>query len=651
MTQLEKTIDLTARILTLAGLLDLALLIATSVGVAAVGLSRSMPPAAPGLKIRRWVGACLLLILGSCFYLANHAGAPTPLSILPQHLLTMTRFSAAALIYISIAFALVWQLQPQKVFAVQNTPNTGPLMGLHLLACAVALLSGNLLVISAAWIFLTAAHHLQTSRPDGQLVAPLVAWRRWLISIVGDCCFLLAAAVAVALTGSITLSGIYNRILFNPDGLRSAGISEFLPPLIIAAIFIKCAQFPFSFWLIPRRRQNVSWLNLQLSCGPVLIGSIVLLRLLPIMFAATSRGEVTTIIVTWAAVSAGIYAFAGVWQTDRFKAAFFLVVSTAAMLLVLIGGGENRTAELALLILFPSAFLLLFGLMLAAPINRRPFFSAHRPGFNSRLGLLLILCGALNLCIIPGFSASATLGGVFATVIDARIATTLPVLILLWLTIVLNSMTCMGLVIWSARNRQPLATASNPRATAMLPAPTPSKFGKVALMAIAIAALFSCSLRIITGRSFAGLLPLPLSPNLGRSATSLSNPAVSIALGSAATICGLLFGAFIQLAGRAAVRGRLGRFLIIRQAVLLLLTMEQFVAGSVVALLWAAGKVIAALDRLGLDGLINALALVPHLLAIIARKTLTARRSFRWLLLAGLSAGVLLIAGILAARS
>ncbi len=595
--------------------------------------------------------ACTLLMFGSAAFLAVGPVHAPSLSILPDGLLAMRRLTAAVILFISTGTALIFNLQSQRVFSLQNTYNAAPLLGLHLLACCIAILSGNLLVIASAWIFISASHHLQTSYPDGQLLAPLVAWRRWLISIIGDCGFLLVAALLATAYGSTQLRAIYYNIALNPDSFYTLQFRQLIAPLLIVVIFIKCAQFPFSYWLIPSRRDNTSWLNLQLSCGSPLVAILILMRLAPILTGSGSSTPILPMVVNWAVLSAGIYGFAGIWQTDRFKAAFFMAVSSISLLLVLVGSGEMMTAEWGMMILFPSIFLLLFGLMLSAPLNRRPFFPSRRPGYRSLLATVLIICGCINLCMTPGFSASMTLGSDFAALARDHLSLSMPDIGLLWMTIVFNTVTGVGLVAWSLRGRPAAgSTDRNLRPAAIqLPPPKPSIISTGLLLAISVMALLSCSLKLIPSESLGRLLPSQLSIRSTGGPTSLTNPAISIALGGMATVSGLILGVFIQLAGKAAVRDRLTKLVVIRQAVLLVLTVEQFTAGSLVALIWAAGKLIAALDRFGLDSMVSTVALIPHVIATVVRGCIRSKGLVRMILLTLASLLTLLLAGIAAA--
>ncbi|MGC8560820.1 MAG: hypothetical protein ACP5O1_09090 [Phycisphaerae bacterium] len=593
--------------------------------------------------------ACTLLMFGSATFLAAGSIHSQGLAILPDGLLDMRRLTAAVILFISTGAALIFNLQSQRVFAIQNSFNAAPMMELHLLACCIAILSGNLLLIASAWIFISASHHLQTSYPDGQSLAPLVAWRRWLISIIGDCGFLLVAALPVTAYKSTDIHTIYDRMMMNPDPLYTRHLLGLIAPLLIIVIFIKCAQFPFSYWLAPSRRDNTSWLNLQLSCGSPLVAILVLLRLEPMLRYTGSSPHVVPVMVNWAALSGGIYGFAGIWQTDRFKAAFFMAVSSISFLLVLIGSGEMMTAEWGIMILFPSIFLLLFGLMLSAPLNRRPFFPSRRPGYRSALACGLIVCGCINLCMTPGFSASLTLGSTFAAVARDHLASGLPDMCLLWLTIVFNTMTGVGLLAWSVRGRPPIPNRDLRPITESLPPPKPSIVSTGLLLMIGGLVLFSGLMDLLPVDGLGRLLPRDFAIKSIGGPASMSNPAISMAIGGSALVAGLILGSFIQLAGKAAVRGRLAKVVLVRQTVLLLLTIEQFTAGSVVALIWAAGKLIAGLDRFGLDMVGSTIGLMPHLIATCVRRGIRCRGPVRMILLAFLFALSIAAAGIAAA--
>lgn len=644
---LEVAFILTAKILIVAGLLDLALLVTTSVGVAAAGLSHARTQGYLPSRLRGWMVACILLMAGSAIFLAVGPVPAQRLSILPDGLLSIQRMTAAVVLFISTGTALIFNLQSQRVFALQNTFNAAPVMGLHLLACCLAILSGNLLVIAAAWIFISAAHHLQTSYPDGQLIAPLVAWRRWLISIIGDCGFILVAALLATAYGSTHIRTIYYHLSITPDSFFSRRIRDLVQPLLITVIFIKCAQFPFSFWLIPSRRDNTSWLNLQLSCGAPLVAILVFMRLEPMLTGIGGASHILPGVVNWAVLSAGIYSFAGGWQTDRFKAAFFMGISSVSLLLILIGSGERLTAEWGMMILFSSIFILLFGLMLSAPLNRRPFFPSRRPGYRSPLATVLIVCGAINLSITPGFSASITIGRVFADLAGDRLSLVIPDVCALWLVIVFNTVTAVRLIAWSLRGR-PIGVDSggDQRPTAAnLPPPKPSIISTSLLLAISVMTLFSCSLNVISSDSLGPLLPAALPSRSVGGPASLTNPAVSMALGASATVAGLIVGVFIQMIGKAGGRSRLAKMVPVRQAVLLLLTAEQFAAGALVALIWAAGRLVALVDRFGLESFVSLIGIIPHMMAAALRAGMRSKGWVRTLLLA---LGLILTLGIAA---
>ena len=263
-------------------------------------------------------------------------------------------------------------------------------------AMELLLVAADLLTLLIAWELVAAfswaliAHRWERPRPPQAALEAFVTVRFGAIGLF------VAAGAAYAATGSLSFDAI--------AGTRGTTLSWIAAGVLLAAA-AKSAQVPFSFWLFSAMEGPSPVSALLHSATMVAAGAYVLIRLQPVLEAATWFSPAVVALGLASALAGGVVALL---QTD-FKRA--LAASTTAqygLMLIAVGAGSvaAATAQLVAHAFFKSLLFLAAGLALS--IAGTGDLGKLRLGRAQRATAVFCGIGALALAAVP------PLGGAFS---------------------------------------------------------------------------------------------------------------------------------------------------------------------------------------------------------------------------------------------
>ena len=145
------------------------------------------------------------------------------------------------------------------------------------------IVTGNLLMFTLAWVATSLSLHqlliFHTDRP----AAILAAWKKFVISRIGDACLIGALIMTWQCFGTWKFTGMFDAA----NALRAQGGP--LPPglgwssvLLVAGALLKSAQFPFHSWL-PDTMETPTPVSALMHAGIINAGGFLVVRLSPII--------------------------------------------------------------------------------------------------------------------------------------------------------------------------------------------------------------------------------------------------------------------------------------------------------------------------------------------------------------------------------
>lgn len=270
-----------------------------------------------------------------------------------------------------------------------------------LAAVVLLVLAGNFLLLVLAWIATSLTLHglltFYRERPG----ALLAARKKFLFSRVSEVCLVAAAVLVARAFGSLEFAVILER------SRELAGLGQSLPELpwiaglVVTAVLIKCAQFPFHGWL-PEVMETPTPVSALLHAGIINAGGFLVLRLSPLLELAP--GSLDALLILGAVTAL----FAGAVMTTQNSVKVVLAWSTCAQMgfmLMQCGLSAFSTAALHLFahsLYKAHAFLSAGG---GVDERRREGPRSARPQVGSRLRVVW-----LALALALGLSAAAALG-------------------------------------------------------------------------------------------------------------------------------------------------------------------------------------------------------------------------------------------------
>ena len=165
-------------------------------------------------------------------------------------------------------------------------------MSLTLASVLTLVLSGNLLVLLAAWVSTSLClHRLLLHHPE-RAGAVFSARKKFVFSRVGDVCLLAASVLLFRAHGSWNFDEIFASVAAgNTAGLPAVGF------LLVACAALKSAQFPFHSWL-PDTMETPTPVSAFMHAGIINAGGFLIVRFSPLFAHAADALNLLVVIGT-----------------------------------------------------------------------------------------------------------------------------------------------------------------------------------------------------------------------------------------------------------------------------------------------------------------------------------------------------------------
>jgi len=210
-------------------------------------------------------------------------------------------------------------------------------MSLTLASVLVLVLSGNLLLLLAAWISTSLGlHRLLLHYPD-RAGAHFSARKKFVVSRLGDLCLAAALVLLHRAYGTWELESIFAAI--------EAGRTGDLAPvgfLLVACAALKSAQLPFHSWL-PDTMETPTPVSAFMHAGIINAGGFLIVRLSPLLVHAP--GALTTLAVL-GTVTAAFGSVVMLAQTSVKRALAFSTIAQMGFMMLQCGVGAFGLALL-----------------------------------------------------------------------------------------------------------------------------------------------------------------------------------------------------------------------------------------------------------------------------------------------------------------
>lgn len=165
-------------------------------------------------------------------------------------------------------------------------------MSLTLASVLTLVLSGNLLVLLAAWVSTSLClHRLLLHHPE-RAGAVFSARKKFVFSRLGDICLLAASVLLFRSHGSWNFDEIFASVAAgNSSGLPTVGF------LLVACAALKSAQFPFHSWL-PDTMETPTPVSAFMHAGIINAGGFLMIRFSPLFTHAAGALNLLVVIGT-----------------------------------------------------------------------------------------------------------------------------------------------------------------------------------------------------------------------------------------------------------------------------------------------------------------------------------------------------------------
>ncbi|MDD2773049.1 MAG: proton-conducting transporter membrane subunit [Elusimicrobiales bacterium] len=314
-------------------------------------------------------------------------------------------FSAAAVLAVASCGFLC------ALYAAGEAPRRGGAFAARTLfsgAALGALVAGNLLWLFVFWQMQTLAVFLACARAEnadgGRELQTILAG-----SLAADFALLAAALYALSALGTVRLAQLFELCSRGPAPSRELSV---FCALVMAAVFIKSGQFPFSRWLkSAAERGGPAFAALLVSAGIFSAASLPA-RLYPLFAAA---GGARLALFAAASASAALCAVSAATAKNVYSAAALAAAAQAALALGALGAGIYAPAVFHLFNCALLAALLMFcaGALSAAAGSPR-FAEMSGLKFTMPVTQLFFIVCALALCGLPPLSGFYSLSKIIA---------------------------------------------------------------------------------------------------------------------------------------------------------------------------------------------------------------------------------------------
>lgn len=265
-------------------------------------------------------------------------------------------------------------------------------------AVLMIMISGNLLVFTAAWMGTSLSlHKLLTFYPHRR-PAMVAARQKFIISRLGDACLIGAIVLIYQAFGTLQLSDLFARA----EALHAGGA---LPPqltliclLLAAGAMMKSAQFPFHSWL-PDTMETPTPVSALMHAGIINGGGYLIVRLAPLVSLSPIALNSLAIVGAFTALLASLILMT---QASIKRMLAFSTIAQMGFMMLQCGLGAFSIAVLHIVAhsLYKAHAFLSSGNVVE--ISKSSWVPEERPGAHPTI-MMLSLVGAVALTLVAAF--------------------------------------------------------------------------------------------------------------------------------------------------------------------------------------------------------------------------------------------------------
>ena len=286
-------------------------------------------------------------------------------------------------------------------------------MSLTLGSVLALVLSGNLLVLLAAWISTSLClHRLLLHHPE-RAGAVFSARKKFVFSRVGDVCLLAASLLLFRAHGSWDFDEIFASVAAgNTGGLPAAGF------LLVVCAALKSAQFPFHSWL-PDTMETPTPVSAFMHAGIINAGGFLVIRFSPLFAHAAGALNLLVVVGT---VTAAFGAVVMLAQPGVKRALAYSTIAQMGFMLLQCGLGAYGLAliHIAAHSLYKAHAFLTAGSTVGAVPRAAIPLTTRALSLGVLVGGLIVTGGATALHVLD--PAAPSQAGVFSVVLALALA-------------------------------------------------------------------------------------------------------------------------------------------------------------------------------------------------------------------------------------
>jgi len=271
-------------------------------------------------------------------------------------------------------------------------------------------ISRNLLALTISWFGVSfGVHRLLLHFPERES-AQKAAWRKFVISRIGDLALVLALILTYSVFGTFELSEIFDAV--GNHGSSAALVGS----LYVIGAMTKSAQFPFHIWL-PDTMETPTPVSALMHAGIINAGGFLIVRLSPIVSHASVALHILFVVGAITALFGGLIYLV---QTDIKRSLAYSTISQMGYMMMQCGLGAFSAAVLHLVMhgfYKANAFLGAAGRVDTTPTTLSFGKTDENVSGTHRLMAAAIAFGLLVLSIYTlGINLEAKAGGLFLSI-------------------------------------------------------------------------------------------------------------------------------------------------------------------------------------------------------------------------------------------
>ncbi len=253
-------------------------------------------------------------------------------------------------------------------------------------AVLLLVVSGNLLLFTAAWVLTSLGLHKLLTHYDERPAARLAARKKFLISRIGDVMLVCALALTYRTFGSFEFSEVFAGAEQLAD---SAGgwITTLIGVLYVVGAMTKSAQFPVHSWL-PDTMEAPTPVSALMHAGIINAGGFLILRLSPLIVLSPLALDLLAVVGAFTAIFASVVMLT---QTSIKRSLAYSTIAQMGFMMLQCGLGAFTAALLHIVAhsLYKAHAFLSSGSGLDGGPDRFTVRPADRLSVSSASGLLI----------------------------------------------------------------------------------------------------------------------------------------------------------------------------------------------------------------------------------------------------------------------